>query len=512
MMATKIARINYALITIFLAILLIVFFAVGFSFDETYAEAETYTYELKEYDNTHGNVTITRSETDSNKLLIKVEQEDTYAFNLIIKSKANGISLLEYNYSYNDNEFNKNEIEYTMSENVTIEVSFSKTYLIRFFLYDGGDLLVSYRYRAGETVSYADVKPIRTDSTHYYRFKNWYPNITSSDPVTKDQDYYGEYEVSSKLYIVVFRVGDDENGYEVISSKRYFPGDKVEIPKDPKKASDAKYDYEFAGWDYLVQDAYFDAVYTAVFNPILRAYPVHLETKNGSIELDINQELYDYGTKITVNPIPDKGYKVKRIYSKDNRGETDAVDNKIEVKGETTICVEFEKIFITYVDDEKQIEISYAYLDLLDDPIFNIEWMVESKYNIYSIWSNLGHKQSYVLSISIQDKEGNVITNTIEPITITLKAPYVDENANFYQINKEKFKDYEYELTEDKITFSFTNLDNEYVYCKTVTYSKGVQAGYILLVIAFLGVAISVVVLCAIEMFKKPKNEEAKND
>ncbi|MBE6608119.1 MAG: hypothetical protein E7633_06165 [Ruminococcaceae bacterium] len=71
-----------------------------------------------------------------------------------------------------------------------------------------------------------------------------------------------------KKYSVTFY---DEDGTTVISSGKYFTGDTVTLPEEPKKPNDETYKYKFTGWTPAVAETVTntDLKYTATYTPEL---------------------------------------------------------------------------------------------------------------------------------------------------------------------------------------------------------------------------------------------------
>ena len=479
-------------------------YAEDLSYSVSYIEQDGNTVNPTEKENAdHGSVSVTKNE---NILTISVTPENNYYFSIdIYKQGKRDIENKIYNYIYNPNDVNTNktEISCEINENVNIVVNFTITYLIRFYLYEDGEKLYELRHKYGDQIAYADSIPYRpSDFNNTYTFLRWEPEVSSTDVVVKDQDYYGVYSVNGKYYTIIFQ---DEDG-TLLSSKKYGPGEKIVPPEAPTKASNNQYDYYFAGWDNPVDEyAFFDKLYVATYNAVSRFYPISTSSNHGSIILDKIQDTYEYGTIVNIETIPERGYVLSSIYLVNSSGRTRIENNSFVVTGESVIEAEFTKEFITYIDASGVFEITYAFLDVEENPTINIYWENNNKYNTYDLFTNKGYKNSYNLKVEIIDQEGNYITSFEEPITIKMKVPYSSDNNLLLKSNNDKVVVSDIKVEDGFVTMSMSSMQDCYVYSEVVIYSKGYQVAYIFLVVFVISIAIAACVLCGIELFKKNK-------
>ena len=68
---------------------------------------------------------------------------------------------------------------------------------------------------------------------------------------------------------------------KVISSRVYKYGAEVEVPDDPKKASDDSYDYEFSGWSSEIVTVTEDVTYVAEYSKT----PIEIKNDDGGLKI-----------------------------------------------------------------------------------------------------------------------------------------------------------------------------------------------------------------------------------
>ncbi|MBR3715314.1 MAG: cadherin-like beta sandwich domain-containing protein [Clostridia bacterium] len=125
----------------------------------------------------------------------------------------------------------------------------------------------SYNYNGGSSISFADSEA----------------NITIK-----------------KKYSVTFY---DEDGTTVISSTKYFTGDTVICPEDPKKPNDETYKYTFTGWTPEVAEKVenFDLVYTATYKSEVLSTDSSLSSLSitgGQLDQEFSPERLEYSATL----------------------------------------------------------------------------------------------------------------------------------------------------------------------------------------------------------------------
>ena len=111
--------------------------------------------------------------------------------------------------------------------------------------------------------TYDSKTPSKASTKQYtYTFLGWDKELS---PVTQDVTYTAVYKKTAVKYKVTFV---DDDGSILKAPTEYEYGTKaanIAQPSTPKKASDGKYTYTFAGWDKTIVDVTADAVYTATY-------------------------------------------------------------------------------------------------------------------------------------------------------------------------------------------------------------------------------------------------------
>ena len=129
------------------------------------------------------------------------------------------------------------------------------------FLDENGNIISEEIYHWGDEIAIpeAPIKP--ADNKKSYTFTGWDTEVV---PCMGDATYRAQYKDEWVVYSVVFF--DDEG--EVIVTKNYKWGAEVTPPTPPKKLSDDKYDYVFAGWDKVIIECRGNASYTALYTAV----------------------------------------------------------------------------------------------------------------------------------------------------------------------------------------------------------------------------------------------------
>ncbi len=142
----------------------------------------------------------------------------------------------------------------------SIELAAAATYKIT-WLDDDGSLLGETTVQAGELPSFPD--PVReNDEVFTYTFMGWEPEVV---PATANATYTARWLRMDIMYTITW-LNDDGS---VFATTWVMPTMTPFCSDTPTKASDGMFDYEFFDWDPMVQPAYGDATYTAVFNRTL---------------------------------------------------------------------------------------------------------------------------------------------------------------------------------------------------------------------------------------------------
>ena len=153
----------------------------------------------------------------------------------------------------------------------------AKAYTVRWVDDDGTLLEEDASVLGGSTPSYDGVEPSKAPTAqHTYAFAGWTPEVV---PVTGDVTYTAAYTSAVNEYTVRFV---NEDGTVLQSGKVAYgatPSYKGDVPK---KVSDGKSTYAFAGWKPEVVPVTGDAAYTATYE----ATPVDSPAKKASLTFD----------------------------------------------------------------------------------------------------------------------------------------------------------------------------------------------------------------------------------
>ncbi|MBQ9946743.1 MAG: InlB B-repeat-containing protein, partial [Clostridia bacterium] len=154
------------------------------------------------------------------------------------------------------------------------------------FCNDNGDTLDVQTLEYGATPVYHGATPTKASDAQYtYVFAGWSPEI---EPVTTQAIYTATYEAKLNSYEVVFK---NEDG-TVLQSSSYDYGTTPSCGITPVKASDAQYDYTFAGWSPAITTVTGNQEYTALFTPVQKEYTVYYKNYDGSA---LTEENVSYG-------------------------------------------------------------------------------------------------------------------------------------------------------------------------------------------------------------------------
>lgn len=198
-------------------------------------------------------------------------------------------------------------------------------YQVRYYNYDGSDLLYTEKVSEGGNAAWNGA-PERESSVQYdYIFLGWNlrPNQTEISEgalrnLTASVDVYAAYRQTVRSYYVYFY-----NGSELFDSKLVVYGGNAQSPStDPTKEPSAQYTYSFVGWneDPNASTADTDALNNvtgdrnvyAMYSSTIRSYTVSF--RNGSTELQSVTVPYG-GTAVYKGEAPTKESTEQYTYS-----------------------------------------------------------------------------------------------------------------------------------------------------------------------------------------------------
>ncbi len=155
------------------------------------------------------------------------------------------------------------------------------------FLNGDKSTLQSSSFAYGSTPSCSKT-PTKAQTDQYtYTFKEWSPAITK---VTGAATYTPTFNQTVRKYTITFK---NEDGTTLQSTNVAYGTKPIYSGSTPTKASTAAYDYKFGGWSPAIETVTEAKVYTALFSPIKRAYPIKFVNYDGTVLQDYS---WDYGT------------------------------------------------------------------------------------------------------------------------------------------------------------------------------------------------------------------------
>lgn len=160
----------------------------------------------------------------------------------------------------------KNEDFPILTEDMTFTADFDQTrntYTVTWIV-EGVATETTWEY--GTLPSFGQDKPSKeTDERNHYKFADWDQEIVT---VTGDATYTAIFDPTPRLYLITFVVEGETYTLELeYDQMPVFEGEL-------QKQSDVQYDYDFAGWDNILEPVRGDVTYVAQFGASLRKYPV----------------------------------------------------------------------------------------------------------------------------------------------------------------------------------------------------------------------------------------------
>ena len=185
----------------------------------------------------------------------------------------------------------ESEIPGTMpAKDLTIKAKWTvNKYTVTWKNWDGTVLKTEENVSYGTIPEYNGEIPTKVGDAQYtYTFKGWSQEIAA---VTGDTEYTAVFEQTVNTYTVTWKNWDGSLIYAEEADYGTVPKYKDETPK---KASDAQYSYEFAGWTPEIAVVTGDVTYTATFRETVKTYTVTWVNWDGAL---IYAEEVSYGTK-----------------------------------------------------------------------------------------------------------------------------------------------------------------------------------------------------------------------
>ena len=250
-----------------------------------------------------------------------------------------------------------------------------------------------------------------------FKFMGWYEKEDFSDSAVYKIPAGA---VGNKTYYAKW-IGNDANEYSVIfrvDGKVYvvivYEGETPKYPNGvPAKASDDKYDYEFAGWSPEIVPAYGFDEYEAEFNAIPKSFAITLMPDGGIME---NQpDSYTYGDKIIL-PVPEKeGYSFLGWYLDEEFSGEAVAEIDAEETGDKVYFAKWE-LAQENPDEPKEDEDPKAPEKVeISDEIIDIVWPANAKVIL--------NPYKMKLSKSAEAKGSEIILDDVNGITDTVVSP-----------------------------------------------------------------------------------------
>ncbi|MCM1298338.1 MAG: InlB B-repeat-containing protein [Firmicutes bacterium] len=282
------------------------------------------------------------------------------------------------------------------------------------FVLNGGEFDPEDNIRDSYVYGSQDVLPVPVKEG--FKFMGWYENEDLSDSAVYkipadsagNKIYYAKWvENDAKEYSVIFRVDGS------ISVVVVYEGEIPQYPKGtPVKASDDKYDYEFAGWSPEIAPAYDFNVYEAKFNAVPKSFDITLDLDGGTIAEQEWPSSYTYGDNTTL-PIPEKeGFSFIGWYTDGEFSGDPLTEVSEEEFGDKLF---FAKWALNEEKSDEDKENGAPEEVEISDEVIDIVWPANAKVIL--------NPYKMKLSESAAAAGGEIIENDVSGITDTVVSP-----------------------------------------------------------------------------------------
>jgi len=238
----------------------------------------------------------------------------------------------------------------TVTGNVTYTAQFDKTpigYTVTWVNWDGSELEVDTKVKAGTTPSYDGADPTRPATDEYnYTFTGWSPEISA---VTGNVTYTAQYAEAKNKYTITFV---DEDGSTVLQSSEVEYGTLPSYTGEtPTKEGNAQFSYTFNGWTPNVAAVTGNATYRATYAASVNSYTVKFVNYDGS---ELQSTVLSYGTLPTAPADPTRPADAQYTYTFKGWDK-----NISPVTGAVTYTAQYtatiNKYTVNFVDDDGEI-------------------------------------------------------------------------------------------------------------------------------------------------------------
>ena len=260
--------------------------------------------------------------------------------------------------------------------------------------------------------------------------------------------YYGKLSVSFEVEILTATVQFLDYDGSVISTAEYMYGDAVEIPADPVRPSDLRFDYIFEGWGGVQETCQGAATYTASYTAVYVEYTVSFKNWNGTI---LSEKTYHYGDTVEVpsDPVREATNTFTYTFQGWNREVTPVVSDVTYTAQYIAAYIDYTVIFKDW-DGSVLSEKTYHYGDTVEIPVDPIRGADNTYTYAFSGWDK---------NISASVEADATYTATYTPTYIDYTVIFKDEDG---MVISEKT--YHYGDTVEIPTDPIKAADNIYTY------------------------------------------------
>jgi len=290
------------------------------------------------------------------------------------KEETNGVSYVFSGWDKSDT---------ILKEDIIFNAVFTeevKKFTVKFVV--DGKVIEEKNLPYNSTIKFPEDPTKESTDQYSYKFIGWDNTVTT---LLKDEVFNAKFEEVERFVITFI----DANG-DIIKEDILDNGDEIIFPEPPVKESDAKYDYEFTGWDRNDKYASENLIIEALYSSSLRKYNVKFVNDDGDV---LKEELVEYGT------LPTEPTKLTKPSSSDYEYVFSGWDNRINYITEDTIYTAvYEKIKIHSFES-----LEGKVLSILGDSISTF-YSPTSEVNSYYTDTNTYYYPTYSASIKTVDK------------------------------------------------------------------------------------------------------------
>ncbi len=237
------------------------------------------------FDDSYSIEAIEIAGSDAAGLYEEVGNSVVFDANTICAKYSNGVYSVRMKFSDGSVDEDGNPVYKYASFSLTVTQTFTVKWVA-----DGIELDVE-TYEIGGTPQH--VSPAKNSDAQYtYSFVGWdhdsdgVADALDTITVTSDMVFEAIFDCETNSYKISWKLNDLQTETET-----YLYGEMPAYEGIPVKTSNVQYDYVFVGWDKEISAVTEDAIYTAVYDKILRQYSVTTVVDGESTVISV-----DYGT------------------------------------------------------------------------------------------------------------------------------------------------------------------------------------------------------------------------